>query len=152
MQLSNNGIKWFEPEPYTTFKSWQVSDGEGYKFVYVKFKDAAGNWSQPYFDIIFLKNYLNPVSKITASVRSGYYIVKVQFSGSNSYDPDGGRIVSYRWNFGDKRTSNQMNPPAHYFVNTSKKTAYYIVTLTVTDDRGLTATSGALIIVYPRKK
>jgi len=47
MQLSNNGTTFNAPEPYATSKSWTLTTGDGTKTVYVKFSDAAGNWSTP---------------------------------------------------------------------------------------------------------
>jgi hypothetical protein len=45
MSFSNDNKEWSEPEPYSTTKSWVLSPGgEGEKTVFVKFRDAAGNW------------------------------------------------------------------------------------------------------------
>lgn len=52
MSLSNNGSTWNAPEPYVTQKSWLLTALNGTKRVYVKFKDAAGNWSTVYSDTI----------------------------------------------------------------------------------------------------
>jgi hypothetical protein len=58
MQFSNDSSSWSSPEPYATSKSWaliDVSSGEeATRTVYVKFKDVAGNWSQPISDSITL--------------------------------------------------------------------------------------------------
>lgn len=51
-----------------------------------------------------------------------------------STDSDG-HVVAWSWNFGDGGTSNQQNPSHHYAA-----AGTYTVTLTVTDDAGLTAT------------
>jgi hypothetical protein len=48
MQFSNNNVTWATPEAYATTKKWALAAGEGTKTVYVKFKDASGNWSAPY--------------------------------------------------------------------------------------------------------
>jgi len=46
MMISNNasfaGISW---EDYATYKSWKLTEGDGHKVVYAKFKDKAGNES-----------------------------------------------------------------------------------------------------------
>jgi len=42
--LSNDNQEWSDPEPYLTTKTWTLSSGEGAKTVFVKFRDAAGNW------------------------------------------------------------------------------------------------------------
>jgi hypothetical protein len=54
MQFSNNNSTWSAPEAYATTKSWTLTSGNGIKTVYVKFKDAAGNWSGAYSDTIIL--------------------------------------------------------------------------------------------------
>jgi YD repeat-containing protein len=59
----------------------------------------------------------------------------IQFNGSNSYDQNaGGTIVSYDWDFGDGSSSTVMNPIKQYGLPGT-----YKVTLTVTDDMGVTA-------------
>ena len=54
MQLSNDNVTYTAPEAYVTSKSWTLPVGDGTKTVYVKFKDAAGNWSSPASDSIAL--------------------------------------------------------------------------------------------------
>ncbi len=64
-----------------------------------------------------------------------------QFDGSGSYDPDGA-IVSYSWDFGDGYTAS--GPvPMHSF----DAVDIYSVTLTVTDDDGLTVSDECLVEV-----
>ena len=45
MQFSNDHVTYATPEPYATTTTWMLTSGDGTKTVYVKFKDAAGNWS-----------------------------------------------------------------------------------------------------------
>ncbi|OGF48663.1 MAG: hypothetical protein A2231_00830 [Candidatus Firestonebacteria bacterium RIFOXYA2_FULL_40_8] len=45
MRFSNDGSTWSAPESYGTTKVWTLSAGDGVKTVYVRYKDAAGNWS-----------------------------------------------------------------------------------------------------------
>jgi PKD repeat protein len=59
----------------------------------------------------------------------------IVFDGSLSSDPDGA-IVSYQWNFGDGSIGSGIRTTHAYAVEGS-----YNVVLTVTDDRGVTATS-----------
>ncbi|MDP3730854.1 MAG: glucoamylase family protein, partial [Candidatus Omnitrophota bacterium] len=54
MKFSNNNSTWSIPEAYAATKSWTLTSGNGTKYVYVKFKDAAGNWSSAYSDSIIL--------------------------------------------------------------------------------------------------
>ncbi|HEC80947.1 MAG TPA: PKD domain-containing protein [Thermoplasmatales archaeon] len=67
----------------------------------------------------------------------------VAFDASLSYDPDGA-IISYEWDFGDKNTSNLQNP-THRYTNSGT----YTVTLTVTDDQGVSDSTSRTIIVSP---
>ena len=55
MQFSNDNLSWSTPEAYATSKSWwTLTDGDGAKIVYAKFKDNEGNWSSEYSDAITL--------------------------------------------------------------------------------------------------
>jgi hypothetical protein len=54
MTFSNDGKEWSTPEPFTNGKVWTLTPGEGEKTVYVKFRDAAGNWmTEPAQDRIY---------------------------------------------------------------------------------------------------
>ncbi len=54
MQCSSDGTTFTPAEPYKTSTSWTLPAGDGQKTVYVKFGDAAGNWSSPVSDAINL--------------------------------------------------------------------------------------------------
>ncbi len=54
MQFSNDNVTYGVPESYATTKAWTLTSGDGSKTVYVKFKDAAGNWSVALTDTITL--------------------------------------------------------------------------------------------------
>jgi hypothetical protein len=54
MAFSNDQVTYTPPEPYTTTKAWTLTPGDGLKSVWVKFRDAAGNWSSPAGDSITL--------------------------------------------------------------------------------------------------
>lgn len=62
----------------------------------------------------------------------GYVGEPIKFDGSGSYDPDG-RIVRYRWNFGDGYTAEGVS-----VTHTYKREGEYEVCLTVRDDDGAT--------------
>ena len=68
----------------------------------------------------------------------------VTFDASGSYDPDG-NIVSYAWYFGDGTPIVVENDPITYHAYTSF--GDYVVTLTVTDNDGLTGEDTATIHV-----
>ena len=57
----------------------------------------------------------------------------IQFNASQSYDPDGGSIVSYVWDFGDGQTGTGMVVGHKY-----NSSGNYTVRLTITDDDGQT--------------
>lgn len=54
MQFSNDNVTYTPAESYAISKSWTLPSGDGSKTVYVKFKDAAGNWSSAVNDTITL--------------------------------------------------------------------------------------------------
>jgi len=65
------------------------------------------------------------------------------FVGYYSYDPDG-YITDYAWDFGDGSSTNSSDCcPSHVY----NATGNYLVTLTVTDNAGLTGTASANITV-----
>jgi PKD repeat protein len=66
----------------------------------------------------------------------------ITFDASSSYDPDGGTIVSYEWDFGDG-TSDTGQIVTHAY----DAAGSYFVTLTVTDDEGETYDVSQSIIV-----
>ncbi|WP_114752532.1 PKD domain-containing protein [Pleomorphovibrio marinus] len=85
-----------------------------------------------------------PVAVASVSPESGVTIgMQVQFTGSNSTDDKG--IVSYVWNFGDGNGSNEIDP-----VHSYAEEGTYTVTLTVTDEEGISnATTLAVVVNAP---
>jgi hypothetical protein len=47
MRFSNDNVVWSEAEANGATKAWTLPAGDGLKTVYAKFKDNAGNWSDP---------------------------------------------------------------------------------------------------------
>jgi alpha-tubulin suppressor-like RCC1 family protein len=45
MKFSNDNVNWLPFETFSATKSWNLPAGDGQKTVYVKFRDAANNWS-----------------------------------------------------------------------------------------------------------
>jgi len=60
---------------------------------------------------------------------------------------DDGTITSWAWNFGDGQSSTEQNPPAHHYDVTVATP--FTITLTVTDDDGLTGTVTHDVSVAP---
>lgn len=88
-----------------------------------------------------------PVAKITvypAIMPVWQTFSNIAFKGTDSYDPDG-TIISYRWDFGDGSKIEEGEEVKHTFTTPG----IYMVTLTVTDDRGSTGTDTQEIGVVP---
>lgn len=84
---------------------------------------------------------LHPPIANAGSDQNIFERVSITFDGSGSTDPNDD-IVSYAWNFGNGMSGAGVNP-SHTYTLAGEK----IVTLTVTDDDGLTGTDIAIIIV-----
>ncbi len=84
-----------------------------------------------------------PVAAASATPTSGIAPLNVSFSSAGSQDSDGS-IVGYSWNFGNGVTSTLPTPSTTY---TSPGT--YTATLTVTDNRGGTASKSVNVTVSP---
>lgn len=82
-----------------------------------------------------------PQAVASADVYAGKAPLRVNFDSSGSADPDG-LIISYHWDFMDGNTSTDANP-SHRFTDPGS----YAVTLTVTDDRGMSASNSITITV-----
>ena len=77
----------------------------------------------------------SPIASFTATPATGQVPLTVAFSASASTDPDGS-ITSYSWGFGDSSAGTGVAPSHTY---TAPGT--FTVILTVTDDRGATAST-----------
>ncbi|MBL8009684.1 MAG: PQQ-dependent sugar dehydrogenase [Flavobacteriales bacterium] len=116
-------------------------DGETYSYeITLTVTDAGGLSSTDTHWLYPRCNAIAPTAVIATNVTVGAGPLNVQFNGEASHDP--GTIVSYFWDFGDGTTSTQMNP-AKTFTDTGDRT----VTLTVTDDDGLTGQATVVITV-----
>jgi PKD repeat protein/C1A family cysteine protease len=82
-----------------------------------------------------------PVAVVSSNVISGNIPLTVAFDGSASSDFDG-RIVSYAWNFGNGSQASGPNVS-----NVYSTPGNYSAVLTVTDDKGATATATIAIAV-----
>ncbi len=69
---------------------------------------------------------------------------RLRFDARGSSDPDG-RVVRYRWNFGGRAGSTSATP-SHVYGRVGR----YRVTLTVTDDAGVSATVSRVITIADR--
>ncbi|MCK4474594.1 PKD domain-containing protein, partial [Candidatus Bathyarchaeota archaeon] len=76
----------------------------------------------------------SPTAVFTCKTSTAYSGEVIPFDASASYDPDGS-IVSYTWNFGDDNITTSFTTTINHTYTTP---GTYNVTLTVTDDDGLT--------------
>lgn len=76
---------------------------------------------------------LPPVAVAEQDMLFGPGPLSVQFTGSNSTDPEQG-VLTYFWDFGDGNTSTSADP-SHVFTAPSGVPTVYTVTLTVRDDQ-----------------
>jgi len=45
MQFSPDNVRWTDPEPFSSKKDWTLEGDDGVHWVYVRFRDKAGNWT-----------------------------------------------------------------------------------------------------------
>lgn len=87
----------------------------------------------------------NPTAVIIAKPQNGESPLKVNFTGRKSSSPNG-KIVAYSWDFGDGDKSNKPNPSNTYW-SATYGTREFMVTLTVTDNKGMTSSTSTTIQV-----
>jgi PKD repeat protein/glucose/arabinose dehydrogenase len=116
-------------------------DGELYYYVVsLTVTDAGGLGTTVQHTLHPACHRIAPTAVILADVAYGPGPLAVQFDGTFSHDP--GTIVAYHWEFGDGTTSS-VPAPAKVFTEMGP----HQVTLTVTDDDGLTGQSVRTITV-----
>ncbi|MFJ3390472.1 collagenase [Lysinibacillus sp. NPDC086135] len=127
----------------------QLSQKEwsGYKTVtayFVNYRVNAANQFE--YDIVFHGIATDegdnqaPIVKINGPY-AGVENEEIQFKSDGSKDKDG-EIVSYLWDFGDGKTSEEANPTHVY-----DKEGTYNVTLTVKNDKGIESKDHAIVAV-----
>lgn len=158
-----NGSKTMPPSGNLTF-TWTIGDngtktltGEivtytfGYPGTYnvtLTATDSQGGSSSDMTQITVLDK-TPPVAKISIdNIALGQIATTgtdIQFSGTQSYDPEGGTIAIYHWDFGDGQT-DQFYTTQHRYLQPGT----YNINLTVTDTRGnLTSTDSITLNVNP---
>lgn len=130
-----------EPQPQeTTSQPQEAAGDQAVSAVQAQQQPpTAPNQPEPVVQKATEKVKPKPKAVMIALPRAGYAPLEVRFFGDRSFGR-GGNIVSYSWNFGDGATSNEINP-VHVFENSSRYLAVYRVSLTVTDDNGISATA-----------
>ncbi|MCS7197404.1 MAG: PKD domain-containing protein [Candidatus Bipolaricaulota bacterium] len=85
-----------------------------------------------------------PIASMEFTPTVGEAPLTVRFSAENSTDPDG-QIVSYVWDFGDGARGTGMITEHEY-----TRAGSFVVTLTVTDDKGAkSSTNGTILVLEP---
>jgi len=90
VMFSNDTTAWSPAEIYTPSKVWTLSEGDGTKTVYVKFKDTIGNWSNPFSDSITLDTTIPAGRLIDTLPRTG-------LTTSNAMRDDGAIQAGAMW-------------------------------------------------------
>lgn len=86
MQFSNDNSAWSAAEPYAVSKSWALPAGEGTKTVYVRYKDAAGNWSSCFSDTILLDT-TPPAISINSVLSPANSSVTLSYALTDNFTP-----------------------------------------------------------------
>jgi PKD repeat protein len=107
-------------------------------------KEYNGTSYDPYLEITYTEQA--PVASFTYSPLYPVCNETITFNASDSYDPDG-NIVSYQWDFGDGNITTVNDPIITHIYTTANSTVNYTVTLTVTDNDGLTNSTTATVMV-----
>jgi hypothetical protein len=85
MSFSNNNSTWSAWEPYATSKSWTLTDGAAIKYVYARYRDAAGNVSLSANDTIaYLLQYTLTYTAGPNGALSGTSPQTIVYMGSGS--------------------------------------------------------------------
>jgi hypothetical protein len=110
----------------------------------VKVKNSDGSLSNG-VDLVITSNGKPPIAQLSASPISGNPPLLIVFNAASSYDPDGGTIQSYNYNFGDGIVSGWVDSKQidHTYANAGS----FLAKVQVTDDEGtVSAWSPAITI------
>jgi len=86
-----------------------------------------------------------PVASFTYSPGKPVVYQTITFNASDSYDPDGGSITNYEWDFGDGNTTTITEP---IITHSYASAGTYNVNLTITDDEGARNSTNKTITIY----
>jgi len=86
---------------------------------------------------------LAPIAVIEVIPQQGHLPFKVNFSAASSHDLYT-KIISYEWNLGDGTTADR-----ELLTHTYRRANTYVVSLTVTNEFGLSNTAKATVVVAP---
>ncbi|HWI60459.1 MAG TPA: PKD domain-containing protein, partial [Symbiobacteriaceae bacterium] len=143
MSLEPGEIAMREVRPGHYEATWTVPDGMSANAAYVRFRavDAAGNATRMTAPgALRIVDNNRPVAVIRGP-STGRVNALLSYDGKGSTDSDG-QVVSWSWNWGDGTTGTGSRA-AHRWA----RPGTYTVTLTVTDDKGATATSSMQVTI-----
>jgi parallel beta-helix repeat protein len=128
---------WSDPEELNSVnKSFTKNDlPAGEYTIYLKVKDDNGEWSSEVsttITIISDEPENKPPIANAGGPYSGYVNQSLVFDASKSYDPDSGDTITYKWDFGDGSTSEEIFPSHTFSIEGN-----YSVQLTVIDNHGI---------------
>ncbi len=125
----------------SVWHNWEVISNYSIRVIAQDTNGSNSSWSDPLIVQISLEEgVLPPVSVFQVPI-DGVVNQSLVFDASDSYDPDG-MIVSYDWEFGDGTTE-----VGDVVTHTYQHPGEYTVTLTVTDNTGLTSTISQLFTI-----
>ncbi|HEY9160374.1 MAG TPA: PKD domain-containing protein [Desulfomonilia bacterium] len=131
MMISNDGVTWSSEAAFSASQAWVLTEGDGIKTVYAKFKDSNGNWmTTPVSDTITLlldsdndgmpdvwenTNGLNPNNASDAGLDSdgdGYNNLEEYVNNSNP---------NYKYDYAPtvEAGANQQSDPTRIYLNGS---------------------------------
>ncbi|TKD54907.1 PKD domain-containing protein, partial [Flavobacterium sp. ASW18X] len=116
-----------------------VFENPGEYTVTLTVTDNVGNTNFTTVTISVVQGLINPNAVITVDTQEGNAPLLINFSGTESEDSDGS-IVTYSWDFGNGTTASGEIVSYEY-----TEVGEYIVSLTVTDNDGLTDTATAVV-------
>ncbi|MFC1712275.1 PKD domain-containing protein [Candidatus Poribacteria bacterium] len=134
MMFSEDNSTFSLPESYSSSKTWELSSGEGVKTVYVKLKDASGNWSTNIItDTIEL--YKPSLSIDTADKTASEDNPTISFSASFN-DPLYKHTATIDWGDGTKTDRESVVSPFTETHTYTGDNGSYTVEVSVIDDSG----------------
>ena len=148
-----DGSAAYDPDGYIASAYWTMSDDtvtagqtishtfdtDGAAWAYITVIDDEG---APDHAIVDVNVNIRPVAEAGPSVYADP-LETVYLDGTLSSDDDGS-IVAWEWDFGDSSSTSSLESPTHAYT----AGGLYTITLTVTDNEGLTDTDTTLATIY----